>query len=210
MKITKFGHCCLLLEINSTRVLIDPGSFTQKGTAFEDIDLILISHSHSDHLDIGLLKLILENNKPVILTNAETAAELTKNGIESQIINENEEKSLSGVKIKAYGQLHHEVYPGVSAGANTAFMINDSFFYPGDSYLNPGINADILAMPVAGPWVKLSEAIDYCLQIKPRICFPIHDGNMLTPGAVYSLPEAILAKSNIKFTPLNLGTETKL
>jgi len=30
MKITKLGHCCLLIETKGKRVLTDPGSYTVK------------------------------------------------------------------------------------------------------------------------------------------------------------------------------------
>lgn len=52
MKITKFGHCCLLVEENNLRILIDPGNYLKRADDLKDIDTMLITHSHQDYLDI--------------------------------------------------------------------------------------------------------------------------------------------------------------
>ena len=61
MKIKKLGHCCLVIETNGKRIMTDPGSFTDKQTEEQNIDLILITHEHSDHFHIESLKKVLIN-----------------------------------------------------------------------------------------------------------------------------------------------------
>ena len=47
MKIKKLGYCCLVVETNCKKIMIDPGSSTTEEHEKErDIDLILISHQH--------------------------------------------------------------------------------------------------------------------------------------------------------------------
>ncbi|MEK7095457.1 MAG: MBL fold metallo-hydrolase, partial [Patescibacteria group bacterium] len=60
MKITKLGHCCLVIEINGTRFLTDPGAYTTAQNEAKNIDYVVISHEHTDHLHIDSLKNILE------------------------------------------------------------------------------------------------------------------------------------------------------
>ena len=37
-------------------------------------------------------------------------------------------------------------------------------------------------MPVAGPWMKLSEAIDYVRAVRPRVAVPVHDAILSEQG----------------------------
>jgi L-ascorbate metabolism protein UlaG (beta-lactamase superfamily) len=51
MNITHFGHACVLVEMDGIRTLIDPGAYA---TGFEDVvdlDLVLATHEHRDHVD---------------------------------------------------------------------------------------------------------------------------------------------------------------
>jgi L-ascorbate metabolism protein UlaG (beta-lactamase superfamily) len=74
-KITWFGHSTFLVELEGKRILIDPmfgenaSPFPFGGKRFEysepipissikDIDVVLISHDHYDHLDYGSIKLL--------------------------------------------------------------------------------------------------------------------------------------------------------
>jgi L-ascorbate metabolism protein UlaG (beta-lactamase superfamily) len=50
MKITKYGHCCLLIEERGIRILTDPGAFTANiHSSLTGIDVILYTHEHADH-----------------------------------------------------------------------------------------------------------------------------------------------------------------
>ena len=59
MKITKFGHSCLLVEENGVRILFDPGSYSTAQNDVKNIDVVLITHEHSDH--------VLEENQAATL-----------------------------------------------------------------------------------------------------------------------------------------------
>jgi hypothetical protein len=63
---------------------------------------------------------------------------------------------------------------------------------------------DILALPVQAPWLKLPEAIDYALALKPKVCFPVHDGIMKNPGSTHAIPKKILQEHGIRFEVLEL------
>ncbi|MET0980129.1 MAG: hypothetical protein ABWX90_02655, partial [Candidatus Saccharimonadales bacterium] len=74
----------------------------------------------------------------------------------------------------------HETYP---VPANLGVLINDLLYYPGDSlHIPAGLSIDTLALPVAAPWLKISEVIDFLLAIHPRAAFPTHDAILSTVG----------------------------
>ena len=56
MKITKLGHCCLLIETKDKRILTDPGSYTVEAhSKLGNIDYILFTHEHQDHYHLESL-----------------------------------------------------------------------------------------------------------------------------------------------------------
>ncbi len=213
MKITKYGHCCLLVEEKGLRILTDPGIFSTQQNEIKNIDIILITHEHQDHYHIDSLKKILENNPEVkIITNSTVGALLDKEGIKYQICEVGAEQYTEekGIEIEAYGTLHAQMHSSIPQSNNTGYFVGQKLFYPGDAFTNPGKSVDILALPVAGPWMKISEAVDYALQIKPRVAFPVHDGVMTRPELVHRWPAQVLPKEDINFVVLEIGKETEL
>ena len=63
----------------------------------------------------------------------------------------------------------------------------------------------ILALPLAAPWLKLSEAIDYAKEVRPNICFPVHDGNVMAPESIHCVAKLVLEPHGIKFVVLEPG-----
>ncbi|MCX6731840.1 MAG: hypothetical protein NTX55_02540, partial [Candidatus Parcubacteria bacterium] len=87
------------------------------------------------------------------------------------------------------------------------YFIANRLFYPGDAFTNPRKQVEILALPVAGPWTRLLDAIDYALEIKPKTCFPVHDGILKSPGTTNRIPPQVLGPKGIKFNILEIDKE---
>src|SRR3990167_740352 len=87
MKITKIGHSCLLIEENHLRILIDPGAYSTGQTELREIDLVLITHEHPDHVDLASLDQIIKNNPGVkIVTNRGVAKILRRRGTDNDVL----------------------------------------------------------------------------------------------------------------------------
>lgn len=212
MKIKKLGHCCFIVEPKEgVRIMTDPGAFSSLQIEEKNINAILITHEHGDHLHVDSLKKVLINNQnAIILTNTSVGKILDKENISYIKVEEGEKYEIDGVNILGFGNVHAEIYEDFGKVQNTGYMIND-LCYGGDSFSYPDAHVDILALPVAGPWMKMKDAIDYAKNIKPRICFPVHDAIMQDfAGFVWKIPETILKEDNIIFKKLEIGKEEKI
>lgn len=54
--------------------------------------------------------------------------------------------------------------------------------HPGDSFYIPFEKVDVLALPSAAPWMKLSESVDYLRAMAPRVAVPIHQAILSDAG----------------------------
>jgi L-ascorbate metabolism protein UlaG (beta-lactamase superfamily) len=210
MKIKKFGHCCLLIQTNNLTILTDPGAFSNEQNTIQGIDVVLITHEHHDHLHIDSLKEVLKNNPNAqVLTNSEVAKKLDEAGISYTILEGSDLKNINNIEIQACDSKHEEIFEEVGQVKNTGYLIDNKLFYPGDSYGNPNKEIDILALPVAGPWCKISEAINYALKLKPKKAFPIHDGALQKEriGGAHKIPAQVLSQNGIEFMPMIDGDE---
>jgi L-ascorbate metabolism protein UlaG (beta-lactamase superfamily) len=209
MKIKKLGHCCLVIEDNGKRIMTDPGSYTVTEQEMEkNIDLILITHEHGDHLHVNSLKNILANNpNAVVVTNSGVGKILDEAGIQYKKLEDGGTGEFSGVSLEAHGNKHAEIYEDFGQVQNTGYLIQNTLFYPGDSFTNPGKKVDILALPVLAPWLKIKESIDYAVALKPRIAFPVHDWNIKDASFLNKIPPTVLGRHDIKFKVLEINKE---
>ena len=188
MKITKYGQCCLLIDIGGVRFLTDPGSMSTKQNEERDVDAVVITHEHGDHLHIESLKEILKNNSNAkVVTNPSVGKILDGEGIGYHSVADGESIDIKGIILSGMGTKHAVIYKEYGQVENTGYFFDGggktTLFYPGDAFYEPGKPVDILALPTGGPWMKMGEAIEYALTVKPRIAFPVHDG----PNAVWGM-----------------------
>lgn len=206
MRITKLGHSCLVVEDGAGKFLIDPGDYTTSQNDISGLAAVLITQEHGDHFDIESIKKVLANNPTaLVITNREVGEALRLQGISFVRLEQGETTEVAGVKISAYGSSHAPIYDGVKVIVNTGFLIGDKFFHPGDAFTVPPVPVDVLALPVSAPWLKIAESLDYARVVKPRLCFPIHDGALKIFGAPHALPAKVLPGSGILFTVPELG-----
>lgn len=211
MRVTKFGHCCLLLEIDGKRILTDPGRFTVSQNKLQDIDIVLITHEHTDHLHSESIKEIVSNNPEVkIITNSSVGRILGALGIRHQVLEGNSIEEVVGVLVEAFDGKHEEIFEENGLVQNTGYFIAGRFFYPGDAYIEPGKEVEVLAVPVAGPWGKPAEAIPYTLRVNPKKVFPVHDWILSDDGVevIHGIFEKLLKAKDIEFVRLG-NNETK-
>lgn len=207
MKITKLGHCCLLIEEAGKLILTDPGNYTEsQQNELKDIDFILITHEHQDHLHVESLKVVLKNNpQSKVITNTAVGKLLDEAGIEYELIADNETKKISEINIQALEAEHAEIHSELPKVLNSGFFIADRLFYPGDAFIDPKREIEILALPVSGPWIKIGEAIDYAIKLKPKHAFPVHDAGLKQPGVAHRAPNTVLPKHGIDFQVIGEG-----
>jgi L-ascorbate metabolism protein UlaG (beta-lactamase superfamily) len=213
MKITKLGHCAMVVEHEGVKLLTDPGSFTaREQEAVTGLHGILITHEHQDHLHIDSLKVILANNPTATVVGNSAVAKIVGEQIADcsvVVVGDGQATDIGGMKIEGFGKDHALVYPpNMGLVENTGYFVGDKFYFPGDAFHNPGKQVAVLALPVAGPWMKISEAIDYAKEMKASAAFGVHDG-MIQPffrGFIYSLLNTIVPGT--KFVEIKDG-ETK-
>ena len=212
MKITKLGHCCLALEERGVRLLTDPGAFTaDKHSALTGLDAILFTHEHADHYHLQSLRAILKGNPLAkVICNPGVAALLVKEGIAHEVVGDGDTFDIKGVNIAGHGATHAVIHSSLPSVQNTGFFIAGRLWYPGDELtVDPGTKPDIMALPLAGPWMKLSEALDYALKLQPKSAFPVHDMVLSDLGNAthQRVAASVLEPRGIRFFAIELDKE---
>jgi L-ascorbate metabolism protein UlaG (beta-lactamase superfamily) len=218
MHITKLGHCCLVLEENDVKILTDPGSFTTEPVkAVTGVNIILITHEHSDHYHIESIEAVLKNNPgAVVVSNGAVAKLLAEKNIPCTVVGDTQSATVGaangapaggGILIEGFGKDHAIIYGTAGACENTGYFVAGKFYFPGDAFHDPKRPIDVLALPVAGPWMKISEAIDFAKLVKPRVAFGVHDGTIVPGfgGFAAKMFQNFLKPDGIEYVALGAG-----
>ena len=208
MKITKFGHCCLLIEVKDKRIVVDPGRFSTDQNQLKDIDIVLITHEHADHCHTeSVLQINANNPDAIIVTNSSVATLLQSLEVEAYVLEGRDEATVADVSLEAFDGEHVEIFEEFGLVQNTGYFIENHLFFPGDAYTVPNKQVEVLALPVAGPWCKITDAIRYALLVKPTVAFAVHDATLSEVGKTVTYPhfERELQKHSISFISLDDG-----
>lgn len=201
MKITKYGHSCVLAEEASARILIDPGMWSEGHTELTGLDAVCITHEHADHCHPESLEKILDKNPGVLVyTNTGAGKVLFEAGISFSLFEDGSRVEINGVSVEGFGRDHAAIYPTFPRFDNTGFFIAGRFFHPGDSVsVIPPSPVEILAIPIVAPWARIADPIDYMKQLKPRVAFIIHDGFLKFMGPYENVPRKALEGTGVDF-----------
>jgi glycosyltransferase involved in cell wall biosynthesis len=148
------------MEIKGKRVMTDPGSYTISEQELErNIDLVVITHEHADHLHVESLKNILVNNpNAIVVTNTGVGKLLDEAGIAYEKLEDGNSGEFATIALEAYGDKHAEIYEDFGMVQNTGYLFDNKLFYPGDAFVNPNKNIDIL--PIQNNDWYISENTD--------------------------------------------------
>ena len=159
MKIKYLGHASFYLETEGVKIVFDPHA--QIGYEFNEVvaDVILVSHSHYDHNNVGKVK-----GATAVITDGFA--------------------KIKGVEITSRQSYHDEVR-GAKRGNNFIHTVFDgkvSYCHLGDFGESPSeydfskfIGVDFLFVPVGGKYtVDAGEAKEIVDIIRPRFVIPMH------------------------------------
>lgn len=195
MEIRKFRHACLELTKDSVSLVIDPGGWS---TDFEPNNKtigVVITHEHADHFDKAQLQKILEKNPDMcIYAHVDIIAQLDDFTGKKQVVAVGETITVGLFSLRFTGGMHATIHPDYPVCANLGVIIDDGqLYYPGDSYTLPDCEVETLAVPASAPWMKMSEAMDFIVAVRPKVCFPTHNA-LLSPEG-HQLAQAWLEKA---------------
>ena len=183
MRLTKYGHSCLLVEEGSARLLLDPGSLSGGFEELEGLTAVLVTHQHGDHLDAERIRGLLDRNPGVrVVCDEGSAGPLGEAGAEVEVVHDGEELDLGGVGVQVAGRHHAVIHPDIPVVPNVGYLVGGRLFHPGDAFTLPGRPIEVLAVPAGAPWLKVAEPIDYLRRVRPRVAVPVHEQVLSAAG----------------------------
>ena len=197
LEITFLGHGSLLMVFNEKIIFVDPFSRVADYSKLPHADLILITHEHRDHLDIGALTSVRAENSTVVLT--ETCAERVDDGI---VMHNGDMITVMDMQIEAvpaYNIVHKREngQPFHPRGVGNGYIItfgNQRVYIAADTENIPEMEnlqgIDIAFLPMNLPYTMTPEMVaDAAKTIQPKILYPYHYGNTNTSDLVELLKE---------------------
>lgn len=185
MQLTHLGHSAVLVEVNGLRLLLDPGNFSSAWHRLTDLDAILITHLHPDHVDPAQV--------PALIAANPDARVLVEPGVigahhleRAEPITADTSLQFAGVQVAAVGGLHAVIHRDIPQIGNVGLVISaegePTFFHPGDSLAAAPSGVDVLAVPAYGPWAAMKETIDFARAVAAPQGFLIHDALLSERG----------------------------
>jgi L-ascorbate metabolism protein UlaG (beta-lactamase superfamily) len=211
--LTYAGHSTLLIEMSGVRLLTDPvlrrrvahlnRQVASPDVTCQDVDAVLISHLHWDHLDIPSLRLL--NSDARLIVPPGVGDRLWARGFRRmEELRVGQSTTVGSLQVTATPAEHTGgLYPFGPTSECIGFLIGGSYqvYFAGDTDLFPEMatiepNLDAALLPVWGWGPRLGtghmdpqRAAEALTVLRPRVAVPIHWGTFCPIGVAWLRPQ---------------------
>jgi L-ascorbate metabolism protein UlaG (beta-lactamase superfamily) len=187
MRITHLGHSCLLLEYDDVRFLVDPGTLSTDLEFVEDVDAILVTHQHPDHLDVERLPALVKANPDArVLAEPAAVGTMAEAGVTAEPFGAGGAVGIGSVAVSGVGGQHAVIHRDIPRIGNTGLVFtaegSPTLFHPGDMIDTVPAGIDVLAVPLSAPWCAFKETVEFVRAVAPALVVPIHDAIVSPAG----------------------------
>jgi L-ascorbate metabolism protein UlaG (beta-lactamase superfamily) len=201
--IQRLTDSCLLITTGDGTTMLDPGFHTYQSDLIDldsigDVQRILITHEHGDHVSADFLKWLIDRGSDVTVYGNEAVA---------GVLAEHDIPVDTGIPAgTSVEDVLHETTPMGDAPPNRAWTLDDILTHPGDSY-GPTRTAPVLALGLLTPWGSATRSLEFARNLAPRYAVPVHDFYLNEMGRrwIYSVAKRVLGESEIEVVPLDWG-----
>lgn len=211
MKFTKLEHSGCVVEKDGLRIVCDPVQFEASLPELDNVVAIILTHKHGDHLQPERVSAILDRNPDArVFTTEDTATELL--GVE--VVRRGDVLEVGGFKLEFFGENHTSIIPGKVPCQNIGVVFDGKIVNPGDSFDVPGSvsTPELLLVPSAAPWCKVSEGAEYINTVRPKLVVPVHNAVLSELGNSFNNNWLCMACEEVgaEFAPLGIGESIEL
>lgn len=201
--IKRLADSCVLLSSDSGTSLFDPGFFTFDSGAVDlatigDVQRVLITHEHADHVKPEFVKWLVDRGDDVIVHSNQAVADLlAPHGIEVAT------DDLDGV---SFEDVLHERLPTGAQPPNRSYTVDNVLTHPGDSQ-QITTTASLMALPMLAPWTSVTASVAFAKKVGVERVFPIHDFFITASGRAFlsGMAKAVLEGAGIEMIELGWG-----
>lgn len=216
MIVSKREHACLTVEHDGSTLVIDPGSFTAPFVV-ENLVAIVVTHEHADHVTPEHLDRLLAaareadpDREVALLAPAGVAA--VHPDRPWHVVDAGDRVTAGPFTLAFSGGRHALIHRTIPVIDNVGVFVNETLYYPGDSFAVPDGPVPVLAVPASAPWLKIGDVMDYVDAVRPARAFPTHErvnseaGNAMANARIAHVTE----QHGGTFVPLVAGESLEL
>ena len=176
----------------------------------EDVtaELVLVTHEHFDHVaPEKLIAAAKANPELQVWAPAALAEQFTDVRGQVHGVRHGETFDVGGVEVQVFGTQHALIHRDIPVVDNVGYRVAAQVFHPGDSFTVPEVKTPVLLAPSGGPWLRVSELVDFIREADPRQVYLIHDavlteaGQKVVSGALMRLAGEAQGREIVNWQP---------